>query len=879
MRLFVFTFRTVALLVALSLVPPLALSQTRTSSEASLRVNVVDPSGAAVVGARIRLVTAGGREHSGETDSRGETVFLKLDVGVYELQVEAKGFETRDIADGLLKPGTNRSEVRLQVAGVKEEVDVKQHEREKASDPRGNTFTTVLTPEQIAALPDDPEEFEAAIRNMAGPGATLRVNGFRGGKLPPKSQIREIRFRMNPYAAESHESGFMSIDVFTKPGLESWHGSVNFGFRDEALNARNPFASVLGPEQLRRFGVNVDGPLWKNHTSLFLSADGSSNFDSKTIVAALPDGPFRDLVRRPSRTLSVSARVEHALDKTHTLRGEYQRNAGRLDNLGVGDFDLPERAFSTDRAEHILRVSDSGVLAKRFVNEVRFQASWQSIDSRSSSDRPAITVLNAFNRGGTGIDSSRRVRELEFADNLDFTFEKHAMRAGILLEASSYHLRELRNGNGTFVFASLDDFRNNKPTTFSRRSGDPRVEFSQYQIGWYWQDDMRVRKDLSVSFGLRHEFQTNLGDHNNFAPRFGITWSPFKDGKTTIRGGGGVFYDWFSGDTFEQTLRVDGSRQTDLVVSNPCFPDPVSCGTEIILPASRLQSDPRLRMPYVQQVSVGVQRQLSKFGQVFANYFHQRGMNQFRGHNINAPLPGQGRPDPSSGNINQVESTARSTVDGLSINVNLANPQRRFFAAIGYFLSKVTNESDGPFSLPADNFDFGAERGPGPGDIRHRVFGMVNMGLFKGLRLGTTFNASSAAPYNITTGFDDNGDSVSNDRPRGVTRNSVRGAGQLNLSTRLSWGFGWGQPRAAATMGQRAVVIRARDDSDVLGQMPMGGGPNGKRWRAELYVQAYNVLNHTNKTNFTGVQTSPFFGRATSALPARRIESGLRLSF
>ena len=879
MRRFTFAFRVIALFVGLTLSTPFGLAQTRAANEATLRVSVLDPSSAAVVGARVRINFAGGQEQIVETDARGEALFLKLAVGLYDLHVEATGFEPRDLKGSRLRAGNNRTEVRLQVAGVKEELEVKEDEREKATDPRGKAFTTVLTAEQIAALPDDPEEFEAAIRNMAPPGATLRVNGFRGGKLPPKSQIREIRYRMNPYAAESHEAGFMSIDVTTKPGLASWHGSVNLGFRDEALNARNPFASVLGPEQLRRFGFALDGPIWKERTSLFLSADGTSSFDSKTIVAALADGQFSDLVRRPSRTLNVSGRVEHALDKTHTLRAEYQRNAARLDNLGVGDFDLPERAFSTGRTEHILRLSDSGVLGKRLVNETRFQASWQAIDSRSSFDTPTITVLNAFNRGGAGIDSSRRLREFEFADNVDFTFEKHSMRAGILLEASSYRSRELRNGNGAFVFASLDDFRNSRPTTFSRRSGDPRVEFSQYQIGSYWQDDLRLRKDLSVSFGLRHEYQTNLGDHNNFAPRFGITWSPFKDGKTTIRGGGGLFYDWFSGDAFEQTLRVDGRRQTDLVVRNPCFPDPVSCGSEIVLPASRLQRDPLMRMPYVQQASVGVQRQLAKFGQLFANYFHQRGVNQLRGHNINAPLSGIGRPDPLSGNVTQVESTARSTVDGLSINLNLTNPQRRFFAAVGYVISKVTNESDGPFSLPADNFDLRAERGPAPGDIRHRLFGMVNMGLFKGIRLGTTFNASSAAPYNITTGFDDNGDSVSNDRPIGITRNSARGAGLVNLSTRLSWGFGWGTPNGTATMGQRAVVIRARDDTDVLGQMPMGGGMSGKRWRTEFYVQAYNVLNHANRTNFTGVQTSPFFGRATSAFPARRIESGLRFSF
>ena len=73
---------------------------------------------------------------------------------------------------------------------------------------------------------------------------------------------------------------------------------------------------------------------------------------------------------------------------------------------------------------------------------------------------------------------------------------------------------------------------------------------------------------------MRQEFQTHLDDRWNLAPRGGLTWSPFKSGKTTIRAGGGLFYDWLDADTYEQTLRVDGVRQQDLVIRNPGYPDP-----------------------------------------------------------------------------------------------------------------------------------------------------------------------------------------------------------------------------------------------------------------------------------------------------------------
>jgi carboxypeptidase family protein len=866
-----------SVLIAIAMMAGHGLAQSE--SDSSLRVMVLDPTGAAIVAAKVEVREASGQQRMIETGARGESVFTRLAPGHYKIHVEAEGFEARDLKDFQVRPGRNSVEIKLEIARVSEKVEVTPDEREKKVDPRGTSFTNVLTPEQIAQLPDDPEEMEAALRQMAGPGATFRVNGFRGGKLPPKSQIREIRFRMNQYAADTHEPGFFSVDIFTKPGLDSWHGSINLGFRDESLNARNSFAPSRGPEQNRRFGLSVDGPLWPRHTSLSLNADGTDSYDSKTIVAALPDANFAGTFRRPSRTLNLSARIEHALTKTHTLHGEYQRNAGRQDNLGVGDFDLPDRAYSSDNTEHLFRLVDSGPLAKRLVNEFRLQARWQQIARSPASNSPAVLVLNAFNQGGAQIDGSRRVRELEVGDNSDFAFGKHSLRTGVLLEAFRYHSDERQNANGTFVFASLADFRASRPTTYTQRVGDPLVEFSQYQLGWYLQDDYRVRKNLTASLGLRHEFQTNLDDQNNFAPRFGLSWSPFKDGKTTIRAGAAIFYDWFAAETFEQTLRVDGLRQTEIVVNSPGFPDPFGGGTPGALPPSRIERDPALVMPYLEQASIGVERQLTKSVTVRTNYFYQHGVHLLRGRNINAPIPVIGRPDPAAGNITQVESSASSSMHGFIVGVNFQQPQRRIFGGINYFLSKSVNETDGPLGLPADNLDPRADRGPAPGDARHRLFGMLNMQLAGGLRIGTVFNASSALPYNITTGFDDNLDSVSNDRTEGVGRNSARGSAQWNVGTRLAWGFGFGARQEPAAQGGRPRIVRIGPDSDVLGSMPSIPGGVSKRYRMEFYVQANNLFNHANLISYSGVQTSPFFGQATAAQPARRIETGMRFSF
>ena len=134
----------------------------------------------------------------------------------------------------------------------------------------------------------------------------------------------------------------------------------------------------------------------------------------------------------------------------------------------------------------------------------------------------------------------------------------------------------------------------------------------------------------------------------------------------------------------------------------------------------------------------------------------------------------------------------------------------------------------------------------------------------------------SGTPYNITTGRDDNGDTVSNDRPAGVTRNTGIGTAQIDLGLRLSWGLAFGGA-APPPAGPQVRVVRG-DNADPLGAMG-GIDGSGKRYALELYAQAYNVLNHVNAINFSGVVGSPFFGQATSAAAPRRIELGARLSF
>jgi hypothetical protein len=494
------------------------------------------------------------------------------------------------------------------------------------------------------------------------------------------------------------------------------------------------------------------------------------------------------------------------------------------------------------------------------------------------------------------------------------------------------------NFNGTYTFSNLDQYRRVlngdstvRPQQYTVNRGNPVLKYSRVENSWFFNDDWRVNQKMTLSFGLRHEFQTQLVDKANFAPRFGLAWSPFKDRKTTIRVGGGLFYSRLTGNLYESILRFDGVTQQSILIRNPLYPDPFA-GNPVIQVSNTVKRvfDPNMKAPYTINYSLTVERQLPMGLNGSFSYIYARGQHQFRTRNINAPLPGTYnstipnsgvRPLGDVGNIYQIESSAGSKYNGMLFRLD-RRMGRNLNLFGNYTLSWTKSDADGSGSLPANSYDLTSEWGRAFTDRRHSFFVGGRISMPMGISLSPFINASSGGPFSITTGFDENGDTVINDRPAGLSRNtslpvSLYGAisnrcisncavgstspvylrdylyanfpngvksqspGSLNVNMNLNRTFSFGERKNAQAGAQGGM-----GGGGMMGGMgrmggggPMGFGNENGRFNLTVSAQISNVLNRVNYGSFSGVLGSPYFMRSSSAGGARQLELGLRFSF
>jgi hypothetical protein len=321
------------------------------SGDISLRGQVTDSSGAVVAAITVTLVGSDGVVRKVQTNEEGRYAFRNLSPGTYTVRIQLKGFADYEKAAVVIARGQPQVvDAQLQVALERQQVTVKGEAAEVSVSPTNNAGALVLRGADLTALSDNPDDLQDELQALAGPaagpnGGQIYIDGFIGGRLPPKESIREIRVNQSPFAAEYDRLGFGRIEIFTKPGTDNFHGQASLDFGDSVFNSRNPFAPNKPPYQSRQFGGNVGGPLGKK-ASFFLDAERRNVDDVAVVSAVVVDPsyntiPFSQTVLNPTWRTTISPRLDYQLSPKNTVIARYSYSRAGATNSGIGQFSLP----------------------------------------------------------------------------------------------------------------------------------------------------------------------------------------------------------------------------------------------------------------------------------------------------------------------------------------------------------------------------------------------------------------------------------------------------------------------------------------------------------------------------------------------------------
>ncbi len=946
--------------------------------------NVTDDTGGVIPKATVTLTDADGKTQTVQTQGDGSYKFTGVADGVYTVSADFPGLSQSGVVAVQVAAGKPaQGNITMKVQAQKQEVTVAEQTSTQVSvDPAQNVGALVLKKEDLDALPDDPDDLQQDLQALAGPGAgpgggQIYIDGFTGGRLPPKESIREIRINQNPFSSEFDKIGFGRIEIFTKPGSDKFHGQALYNVSDDVWNAKNPFLTTAPPFMTQLFSANVSGPINKK-ASFFFDFERRWIDDNGVINALVPAAtypftitPLQEFYPTPQHRTTFSPRIDYQLNTNNTLSVRY----GYLENLaslsGIGQFVLPEAGYRNVERQQTGTVTETAILSPKVVNETRFQFQSDRTNEDTISADPTLNVATAFTNGSSNVGNSYNTQNsYEIQNYTSLALGKHSSKFGFRLRGSTINNRSENGFIPTYSYSGVQSApvlnANLMPTgafaaltpsaqyqrflllqnagasqetiladgagasQLSLISGQPFIGLNQWDWGLYWQDDWRIKPNLTLSLGLRYEGQTNISNHADWAPRVAFAWAPGNSAngrsKTVIRGGFGIFYDRFAITNVEQAERFNGTNQISYLVTNPTFLYPTVPSIDELTATNSVQKyqiDSTLHAPYLIQTAATLERQLTKTTTLSLNYTNSRGVHELRQRDINAPNPYADDANvygPPGLQLFNYESTGYFRQNQLMTQVN-TRVGSWFTLFGGYVYGNAHSDTDGISTLPANQWNFAGEYGRSALDIRNRVFIVGSFTTPKWhMRISPFFTARSGIPFNIISGTIDPATGLATLRPSlvsgpgpgivygpgygyfnptptegetAILRNYGVGPEQVSLNLRISKTWGFGPTKFAGTVGG----ARAGGGGGGPGGGRMGGPGRGAfgdattehRYNLTLGANARNVFNHTNLNQpIPDVISSRFlestgitggFGAETTSSENRRIDIQLRFQF
>lgn len=588
----------------------------------------------------------------------------------------------------------------------------------------GNMFAVLgRRPQENLFLLNGVEYTGAAEINMQ-PAAT-------SGQLLGVDAIREFNVLTGDYGAEYGKRPGAQVSIVTESGTNQWHETVFEFLRNSALDARNFFDRGSKPSfQRNQFGGAVGGPIQQNKTFIFGNYEGYRQHLRLSSVALVPDsqarqgylpGPNGSLVYvgvapeaaplfslwpQPSGPELGSGIAEAFSHPLQTIREDFgttrlDRQFSVRDSLSAvytiddsDDFTPSANPFSVDvesLREQVASLEETHLMSPMALNVARigFSRAAYFFTGTSPVDLPGFiqgkpigavvigggaspNAATQISQAGTNIGSNLFINRnlFTYEDRLAIHKGPHQITAGVWFQQIQSNDRLALSQYGQASFSSLQDFLEGNVSTFVAVPSPTAMAWRSLEGAWYVQDNLRLRRDLTLALGFRDEFTNGWNEardraanfvfdsrgvietsprvaHSVFTvnrarflpePRVGLAWDPFSNGRTVVRASFGLYAHLQDGLSYR--LDQNAPFNTTLHMKN------VPLGSFPLVPGGSLPTaalvepagvQPSLQTPMVEAYSVGIERALTRNTVVRASYVGSHGYHEIVSIDANIP--------------------------------------------------------------------------------------------------------------------------------------------------------------------------------------------------------------------------------------------------
>ncbi len=966
----------VSAVIALGITSVLAQEGT-----ATLRGTVTDPNGSVVPNATVSVANqeTGLNRRTVTTNDTGDYVFSSLRPGLYRVTVEANGFK-KAVKSGIrLNVGeTQNFGFKIEVGNATEIVTITAEEPlvETSSNKIGGT----ITEEELIELPSVNRNFIGFVGLVPGVVPNISTESFGSDSVSVNGQdprfnnfqldgannnddvigqragaqtrtaleaVQEFQVLTNQFDAEFGRTSGGVINAITKSGKNTFNGSAFGFFQESKLDARDRFATLGNLEKpdanRRQFGGTIGGPIKRDLAHFFFSYE-RTNID-RGVIINIPSRPeFNASTATQVRSDNSLVRIDLQPSDNHQLSARWLRENSPQLNQIIGNVTLSASREEAD-TDQTLVGSWTYNMSSNLVNDMRINFTREDVafanpgfnSGTSQADLMPTLAFDTFTTQQNAVAQGRINNSYRIADTLVWVTGAHTVKFG-----GSFNYLEANNNNegnlnGTFFFPTDLPFDAANPFTYPERfsirvgGASTFLAVGKFYSG-FAQDSWRITPNLTLNLGVRYDNESISSDNNNFSPRLGFAYDPKGDGKTVIRGGGGLFYQGtqfsltnaFTTDqpfatSFNRAFPINGRDENPRLGLLPTDPTLVNgpvvnralvnaiVGTGNLIPNTTPTIDNSDRkMAYTRTFSLGIQRELVSNLAVTVDFIHTNGIDQF----ITVSLNPQRRTNTTNGARSRIHATLGAAIAASPFPLITApfaglpfaglattNPRTRtnlgstrydalqftlnkrfskgYQFKTSYTLSRATGNINGSLFAGA-NFQtqtgLGLEEQEGVTSFNRKhnfvVSGIYRVPHTKGLMISTIVRALSGSAITIFDGNLDTNQNGINFDPSDASGTFTNSRTYANGETLTFTADNAGGINGANNPGFFQIDLRLAYKFNVSERVNTG-----------FTFELFNIANRANFNGVTGRTNSGNFLIPRTTQTARRVQLGFRVAF